>query len=179
MDNFVGEIRLFAGYFAPVGWLVCDGSDLKISEYDVLFSLIGTLWGGDGKTTFKLPDLRGRVAIGSEKGVGLAYHRVGDTGGEETVRLYAAAMAGHTHALKVSVGPATTSVPTNAVFAATRSPTAPAGREGLAYCKEVGNVRTLAAETIEAVGGGQPHNNLMPSLALNYIIATSGIYPSE
>jgi len=179
MENYVGEIRLFAGNYAPQGWLLCDGSELQMSEHEVLFSLIGTLWGGDGKKTFKLPDLRGRVAIGSEKGVGLTYHRVGDTGGAEYAILYQHGLPAHTHALNASMGPATTNVPTNAVFAATRSPTAPAGREGLAYCKEGNEDRTLAGETIASVGGGQPHYNLMPSLALNYIIATSGTYPSE
>ncbi|SCW45351.1 phage tail protein [Ancylobacter rudongensis] len=179
MENYFGEIRLFAGDYAPDGWLLCDGRVLRISEYEILFSLIGTLWGGDGNQTFKLPDLRGRVVIGSGTGVGLAPRSIGEAGGEETVRLYAHAMPGHTHALKVSQGPATTNVPTNAVFAATRSPTAPTGREGLAYCKQVNDDRTLAAETITSVGGDQPHFNVMPSLALNYIIATSGTYPSE
>lgn len=177
MDAYIGEIRLFAGSFAPRGWSFCDGSSLTVRSNEALYSLIGTTWGGDGRT-FNLPDLRGRLVVGSGQGPGLSSYAIGQRAGEESVRLYEHAMPAHTHALMVSKAPAQSTVPTGAVFAATACSTAPAGNEGLAYAKAVGDDRPLAPETISTVGSGQNHDNMMPSLAINYIIATAGLYPS-
>ena len=178
MDPYIGEIRLFAGTFAPQGWSFCDGRSLSVQNYEALFSVLGTRWGGDGRTTFNLPDLRGRVVVGSGQGPGLASYAIGQRAGEESVRLYEHAMPAHTHALMVSKNPAQSKVPTNAVFAKTACSTAPAGREGLAYAKSEGDDRPLAPETIAMVGSGEPHDNVMPGLAINYIIALQGFYPS-
>lgn len=179
MENYVGEIRLFAGSYAPAGWLFCHGQTLRIPEYQILFTLIGTQWGGDGKSTFNLPDLRGRVVVGSGEGPGLTSRSIGQTGGDVEVKLLQHAMPGHTHALMVSTKPAESKVPTSAFFAKTASPTAPAGNEGLAYATAVGSDRPLAPETIVPTGSSAPHENRMPSFAINYIIATRGTYPSD
>lgn len=178
MDPYIGEIRLFAGTFPPRGWSFCDGSSLTVQNNETLFSLIGTTWGGDGRTTFNLPDLRGRVVVGSGQGPGLASYALGQRAGEETVRLYEHAMPAHTHALMVSKNPAQSKVPTNAVFAKTACQTAPSGNEGLAYAKAEGDDRPLAPESNATVGSGEPHDNMMPCLAINYIIALEGLYPS-
>jgi len=160
---YVGEIRLFAGNFAPAGWAFCDGSLHAISENETLFQLIGTTYGGDGQSTFALPDLRGRIPLHQ----GNAYV-IGETGGAETVTLTASAIPTHTHALMASADPASARVPTNAVFG--RGP-------GAIYASEFTGV-ALAAQSVSAVGGSQPHDNFQPYLCMNYIISLFGIFPT-
>jgi microcystin-dependent protein len=162
---YVGEIRLFAGNFAPAGWLFCEGQLLAISENDVLFSLIGTTYGGDGQNTFALPDLRGRVPAHNGSGFTLA-----QSGGVEQVTLTQGQIPAHTHALL-----ATTSI---------ASDTNPAGRIP-AQASTFDPYQTasansaMAPQSISGTGGSQPHNNFQPYLCLNFIISLFGIYPSQ
>ena len=161
---YVGEIRMFAGNFAPAGWMFCDGQQLPISENETLFQLIGTTYGGDGQTTFALPDLRGRVPIHQGTGFVLA-----ETGGVETVTLTVAQMPGHDHPLSASTANASASGAGGNVLAQTPTYT-PYGAFSPAS--------PLHGSAIEAVGGSQPHDNLQPYVCLNFIISLFGIFPS-
>ena len=161
---YIGEIRIFAGNYAPQGWAFCDGSLLSISEFDTLFNLIGTTYGGDGQTTFALPDLRGRIPV--HQGAGFV---LGQSGGAEAVTLTTAQLPAHTHLPQAQSTPATSRAPGGnvwAVTAATRYSPAPLAS-------------TLDAGAIQAAGGGQPHDNLMPGLCVNFIISLFGIFPSQ
>lgn len=165
---FVGEIRLFAGNFAPAGWELCTGSLLPIAQYDTLFNLIGTTYGGDGQSTFALPDLRGRVPLHQGSGAG-ATRIIGETGGTETVTLSVAQLPAHSHALRASSAAATGGTPGGAVLAATSI---------ASYGPGTPNI-PMSAAAFPAEAGSQPHENMAPYLALNYIIALFGIYPSQ
>lgn len=171
-ECFIGEIRLFGGNFAPVGWAFCDGSLLPIAQYDALFALIGTTYGGDGQTTFGLPDLRGRVAIHQGQGPGLSFYTMGQQVGVESVTL-TSAQAGHSHTLMASSAAAVVgdTNPTSKVPAAIGA--------GMLYSTGSGAPVGMAAAMVGSAGGSQPHENVMPSLVLNYIIATEGIFPSR
>lgn len=162
---YVGEIRMFGGNFAPAGWALCNGQTMSISENDVLFNLIGTTYGGDGQTTFNLPDLRSRVPIHQSSN-----DVIGATGGQETVTLTQAQIPSHSHQLLGTNNPTTSSVPTNNVLAAT----------GQTPAYEAGAVpnRVLNSASLPAVGGSQPHSNIQPFLAINFIISLYGVYPS-
>lgn len=168
MSNpYVGEIRLFAGNFAPLGWMLCAGQLLPISEYETLFNLIGTTYGGDGEQTFALPDLRGRVPLHQGTGVGGTYV-LGQAAGTETVTLQPQHLPVHTHALIASTAAASGATPAGAVLAATTVASYDSGAA----------TTTMAGTALGAVGGAQPHDNMAPSLAVNYIISMFGIYPS-
>jgi microcystin-dependent protein len=161
---YVGEIRIFAGNFAPAGWAFCDGAVLPISEYETLFNLIGTTYGGDGQTTFALPDLRGRFAVAAGNGPGLSPVVLAETGGVNTVTLTAAQLPAHTHPIGASTGPQTSNRPTGAYQGTGNSyRTTP---------------DTTAAGT-DTAGGGAAHENRPPFLAINYIISLFGVYPSQ
>lgn len=163
---YIGEIRLFAGNFAPAGWMFCEGQLLPISENETLFQLIGTTYGGDGQSTFALPDMRGRLPIHQGNGFILA-----ETGGVEEITLTANQIPSHNHQMLASTQPATTSVPQGAVFAEP---------EVDLYNDEGGTPDTaLHAASIGAVGGNQPHTNMQPYLCVNYIISLFGIFPSQ
>lgn len=170
MSNpFVGEIRIFAGNFAPLGWTFCDGSLQSIAQNTTLFALIGTTYGGDGQQTFALPDLRGRVPIHQGAGPGLSQRTIGESSGSETVTLTAAQMPVHTHALQASSALANGSAGSAGVLAATAvniygngPPTTP-----------------MATQAVTPLGGGQPHENMAPFVAINYIISLFGIFPSQ
>ncbi|AFD27229.1 phage tail protein [Deinococcus gobiensis] len=168
-DPYIGEIRMFGGNFAPEGWQLCNGSSLSISEYGVLFQLIGTTYGGDGQTTFKVPDLRGRWPVhqGSLAGVSTP---LGQAAGSESVPLLLSQMPSHTHALKATASAATTANPTGATLAQTT----PASL----YLDDNPGV-SLAGQALGMAGGGQPHENRSPYLAVNFIISLYGIYPSQ
>jgi microcystin-dependent protein len=163
---FVGEIKMFGGNFAPAGWLFCEGQLLAIGDNDTLFALIGTTYGGDGQTTFALPDLRGRAPVhaGSSGGPGLTPRLLGEQGGEEAHSLTQSEMPPHAHGGHASSGDQTTNRPAGAyparggVYASSQDTTTGPG---------------------EQVGGGQPHANMQPYLGLNYIIAVEGIFPSR
>lgn len=158
---FIGEIRLFAGTFAPAGWSFCDGSLLPISGNETLFQLIGTTWGGDGQSTFRLPDLRGRVPVHAGNGVVL-----GESFGVEQVTLTTSQVPAHTHALLASGQPATASSPVGNHFAQAEDPL---------YAPAPANVSLVTTTT---AGGGQPHDNRQPYLGLSFIISLFGIFPS-
>jgi len=176
MTPYVGEIRMFAGNFAPSGWFFCDGSILSISEYEVLFTLLGTTYGGNGTTTFALPDLRGRIPVGVGQGQGLSNYNLGQIAGSETVTLTAANLPSHGHSLNASTSIATTATPgTGVVFAKT-----PATYLGYLSPTAAGaSAKTLAPASVTNSPGGQPHNNMMPGVCLNFIISWQGIYPSQ
>ena len=159
-DPFYGEIRIFGGTFAPVGWAFCDGSLLPISEYVELFTLIGTTYGGDGQTTFAVPDLRGRAIVSQGQGPGLSNCVIGQAGGTETVTLVAAQIP--PHGIATSASPSTSRRPKQALA------------KGGAYAP-------LASATgaMHLVGGSQGHPNMPPFLTLNFIICLFGIYPSQ
>lgn len=161
---YVGEIRMFAGNFAPAGWAFCDGQLLPISENDTLFQLLGTTYGGDGESTFALPDLRGRLPIHQGNGFVLA-----ETGGVEEVTLTVSQIPAHSHALLASTATGNQINPEGQVLAASFNVTpyindAPSGN--------------LAAAAISAAGGSQPHTNMQPYLCVSFIISLFGIFPS-
>jgi microcystin-dependent protein len=166
---FVGEIRLFAGNFAPAGWAFCDGSFLPISENDTLFNLIGTTYGGDGQQTFALPDMRGRVPVHQGQGPGLSPRVIGQPGGSEAVTLSAAQLPSHSHALNATTAAANASASITGLPAAASTTTfygsAPGGPD-------------LAPQALVASGGSQPHNNVAPFQVVSYIISLFGIFPS-
>ena len=168
-DPYIGEIRIFAGAYAPSGWAFCEGQLLPISTYDVLFSLLGTRYGGDGRTTFGLPDFRGRLPMHQGQGPGLSPHALGDRVGVESVALTAANMPAHAHPL-AATGAATRSSPNGARYGDTGA--------NATYVDTTPNAAFDAAAHVSA-GGGQPHTNLMPSLCVHFIIALEGIYPSR
>lgn len=165
---FVGEVRIFGGNFAPTGWAFCDGQLLSIVSNTALFSLLGTRFGGNGTTTFGLPDLRGRTPIGSGQGPGLTTRIAGQAMGSESHTLTTPETPAHTHALRAASSNGTTDRPAGQVMARSAA--------GIPHYGPTADVN-LAAAAVGTSGGGQPHNNMQPYLTLNYIIALQGIYP--
>jgi microcystin-dependent protein len=169
MDAFTGEIRLFAGTFAPMGWTTCEGQLLAISENDTLFALIGTTYGGDGTTTFALPDLRGRVPVHQGQGPGLSNYTVGQSGGAETVTLTTQTLPSHSHALLASSAGGSSNNPQGNLLA-----------DGPAAAHiEASPNASLAPPSVTAAGGSQPHENRMPYGTVMYIICLYGLFPSR
>lgn len=169
-EPFVGEIRMFAGNFAPRGWAFCDGQLLAVSQNDALFSLLGTIYGGDGRTTFGLPDLRGRIPIHAGTGPGLSNRRLGAKSGSEAVTLTVNQLPSHTHSMQATTNSSTTASPTNNVLAKTATFDA--------FTSDTPTIN-LNTASISSVGGSRSHTNLMPALCINFIIALTGIYPSR
>jgi microcystin-dependent protein len=171
-EPYIGEIMMFAGNFPPNGWAFCDGQLLSIFQNQALFSLLGTYYGGDGQTTFALPDLRGRLPMhtGSGPGPGLSPRSLGESGGVETVTLAATQMPAHTHSLQIDNANGTTSSPVGALLARD-----PAGTP--AYGVNANGA--LSAQAVASAGGSQAHQNMPPFLAINYCIALQGIYPPQ
>lgn len=169
---YVGEIRLFGGNFAPAGWGFCDGSLQPISENETLFQLIGTTYGGDGQSTFALPDLRGRVPVHQGSGPSGTI-AIGQTGGTETVTLTTQQIPVHNHTM-LATSTGQTSSPQNAFFATMASTQAGANAYGAAPV-----TTPLVATSILATGGSQPHENMQPTLFISYIISFFGIFPSQ
>jgi len=169
---YVGEIRMFAGNFAPAGWMFCDGQLLPISENETLFNLIGTTYGGDGQSTFALPDLRGRVPIHMGQGPGNTYI-LAENGGQESVTLTTQQIPIHTHpALCSSGGGSPSSDPAGGIW------TTSDALQYLLNGAPTGNMATGNVLTTTPAGGSQPHENLSPYLCINYIISLFGIFPS-
>lgn len=157
MDPFIGQIILFAGNFAPEGWLLCDGSTLPIPAYTALYSVIGTTYGGDGSRTFNLPDLRGRFPTQQGSGNGLSAHSLGEAGGAETVTLTVNNLPAHTHSIAGATGAASgtlKAIDTRATAA-----------------------KVLDPDEVQPTGGNAPFQTLSPFLALNFIICVNGTYP--
>lgn len=169
---YVGEIRLFAGNFAPVGWALCQGQLIPISENDVLFNLIGTTFGGDGQETFALPDLQGRVPVHQGQGPGIqGSYLHGQSHGVESVTLTPQQMPVHDHALLATTGGGSASSPRDALLAST-----PAGDR---YVRDQPTQPLKLAQTVAPVGGSQPHDNMPPFVTINYIISLFGEFPSQ
>ncbi len=180
MDEYLGIIKLFAGNFAPKGWMYCNGQILNINQNTALFSLLGTTYGGNGTTTFALPDLRGRAAIGQGQGGGLQNYNLGQTGGSESVTLLAQQMPTHNHILAASSADGNTNVPTNALLAKGTATTGGGDAADMnTYLTNGGATTTLANTSINAAGGSQAHENRSPYLALGYIICVNGLFPSR
>jgi microcystin-dependent protein len=165
MTPFVGEIRIFAGNFAPAGWMFCEGQLLPISENETLFNLIGTTYGGDGQSTFALPDLRGRLPLHFGNGFTLA-----ETGGAETITLTVSQIPAHNHALLASTTGGDQVSPLGNVPASSFNVTP--------YINDVAN-GNMAASAVSPTGGSQPHNNFQPYLCVDFIISLFGIFPSQ
>lgn len=171
-DPFVAEIRIFAGNFAPRGWAFCDGQLMPISQNTALFSLLGTTYGGDGRSTFALPNLQGSVPVGGGQGNGLSYYELGEVGGSATVTLLPSEMPAHTHVANGSTNVGSQAKPNGGIWAA------PGAARGLAvYSATPGSSPTMNPAAFAPSGSGLPHNNMPPFLALNFIIALQGIYP--
>jgi microcystin-dependent protein len=169
-EPFVGEIRMFAGNFAPVGWAFCDGQLMAISENDALFALLGTTYGGDGQVTFGLPDLRGRIPIHAGAGPGLSPHQLGAMGGAEQVTLTTNQLASHTHTMRASSQNSTQTSGQNSVLG---QPTS------IDIYRVTAPDTNLAGGAISFVGGSQSHQNEQPFLCVHFIIALFGIFPSQ
>jgi microcystin-dependent protein len=169
-DQFVGEIRYVAFNFAPKGWALCDGQLLPINQNQALFTLLGTSFGGDGKTTFALPDMRGRVPVGTGEGLGLTNRNLGDQGGQESVTLTIAQMPMHRHNLMASTATANTTAPGGDALA--NSSTTPV------YSTGTTNV-AMKSTSVNTAGKNQPHENMQPFLGMTCIIALQGIFPSQ
>lgn len=172
MEPFLGEIRLFAGNFAPYQWALCNGQLLPIQQYTALFSLLGTNYGGNGTTNFALPNLQGRTPIHQGQGPGLTPRAVGDADGQASVMLSLSEMAAHSHAAQASNG-STQGAPVNAFWGGQT------GREAAKYYGSGTPNAPMAPTLIGAAGGTQAHNNYSPYLALTYIIALSGVFPQR
>jgi microcystin-dependent protein len=171
-EPFIGEIRLFGFPRVPTGWLACDGQLLAISQYDTLYAVIGTIYGGDGVQSFKLPDLRGRVPIGQGQGPGLPSYQLGQPGGEDGHTLIETEMPSHSHALMSSTVTSEIPTPGPTVHLATAS-------TGYLYAPvaDAAPYSTMAA-SIGPAGESVPHNNIMPTVVGNYCICYAGIFPS-
>ncbi|MFO0043233.1 MAG: phage tail protein [Pseudomonadota bacterium] len=172
---YIGEIRMFAfgTRGAPSGWQACDGSLLPISEYDALFALVGTTYGGDGQTTFAVPDLRGREPIHQGQGAGLSNYVIGQRAGTETVTVLPTQMPAHTHTLVTTTAAASSLTPGTTLL-----PGSVSGDNF--YLSDVTGATAVAmsAQSTSLAGGSQPHENCMPTLTVQYCIATQGIFPS-
>jgi len=176
MEGTLAEIRLFAGNFGPRGWAICQGQILSIDQNTALFALIGTIYGGDGQTTFALPDLRGRVPVGVGQGPGLPYYDLGEMSGNPTITLLVSNIPSHTHAMTASAdGPTPNTASGNSLASQSR---ANGGTMPNAYAAGATSPVAMASQT-SASGGNQPFSIMQPYLGLNYIICMEGFFPSR
>lgn len=166
---YVGEIRMFAGNFAPAGWFFCEGQLVSISENETLFQLIGTTYGGDGQSTFAVPDLRGRLPVHQGNGPGLSSRVIGETGGTEEVTLTTAQIPAHTHPLLSNNAVANSPNPSNNLLGLSTQVNM--------YFDDTPS-QSLNAASVSGVGGSQPHFNMQPYLCISFIISAFGIFPS-
>lgn len=167
---FIGEIRMFAGNFAPAGWMFCDGQTMPISQNDTLFVLIGTTYGGDGESTFNLPNLQSRVPMHFGNGPDGVTYQMAEAAGVESVTLTMQQIPNHTHALLGSSAAATAGNPTSQVLAKSGQ---------VQYMIEGDGILAMNANAITPVGGSQPHENCQPFLCVNYIISLFGLFPQQ
>jgi len=171
---FVGEIRLFGFPRIPTGWLACNGQLLSIAQYDVLYAVLGTTYGGDGQTTFAVPDLRGQLPVHKGSGPGLTPRALGQFGGKETVTLLASQLPAHTHSLHA------TTVVANAAAPGTTSELGALSNDVMYATDIIGtNPLVMGASSVSETGGSQSHDNVMPTQTVSFCIAYQGIYPSQ
>ena len=170
MDPFVAEIRIFPFNFAPKGWAWCNGQLLPLSQNTALFSLLGTTYGGDGKSTFALPDMQGNAPMHPGQGPGLSLHDLGETGGSETVSLLESEIPSHSHAVNASGGDGTTGIPAQQLVA---------NGVGVNMYTTTLTATQLNDNALSPAGGDQPHNNMQPYLTLNFCIALQGVFPAR
>jgi len=170
-DPFVAEIRIFPFNFAPPGWAWCDGQLLPLSQNTALFSLLGTTYGGNGKSNFALPDLQGRAPMHPGQGPGLSLHDLGETAGSETVSLLESEIPSHSHGLLANINPSNLSAPSAGATAYSRS--AP----GTAYKATTTGIVNFNGNALAPAGGDQPHNNMQPYLTFYFCIALQGVFP--
>jgi microcystin-dependent protein len=163
-DQFVGEVRVFGGNYAPQGWVLCDGGLLPISQYSTLYAVIGTAYGGDGQTTFGVPDLRGRIPVHQGPG-----YQMGQTGGVEQVTLITAQLPQHDHVMQASTGTGSSASPTGNLWAQIPAKL---------YTTQAPNA-VMDTSAIAQTGLGQAHENMPPFLSINFIIAVEGLYPAR
>lgn len=171
-EPFIAEVRIFAGNFAPRGWAFCDGQLLPISQNTALFSLIGTTYGGDGRTTTALPNLQGRAPMHPGRGPGLTDRRLGQSGGVETVTLTEAQMPSHAHPVGSTASRSSSPTPVDNSFNVSVGDTA-------YQTATSSNLTPMADSMVGNTGGSQPHNNMQPFLTISFIIALVGLYPSR
>jgi microcystin-dependent protein len=169
-DPFVAEIRIFPFNFAPKGWAFCDGQILPISQNTALFALLGTVYGGDGKSTFALPNMQGNAPMHPGQGSGLSPHDLGEMGGSQFVTLLESEMPAHSHIVSVSVQDGIEPSPTQQDFAK---------GQGINMYAAPGTLTQLAFQAIAPAGGSLPHNNMQPYLTLNFNIALQGVFPAR
>lgn len=172
-EPFLAEIRIFAGNFAPRGWAFCNGQLLPIAQNTALFSLIGTTYGGDGRTTTALPNLKGRAPMHPGRGPGLTARRLGQRGGTETVTLTEAQMPSHTHTARAADELPDDNDPANEYVARA------GGRGSSLYAADSSSLGSMKNNVLSNAGGSLAHNNIQPFLAMNFIIALVGLYPSR
>jgi microcystin-dependent protein len=171
-DPFVAEIRIFPFNFAPTGWAFCDGQLLPISQNTALFSLLGTVYGGDGKSTFALPDLQGSAPMQPGQGQGLSLRDLGEIGGTESVTLLQSEIPFHTHVMNVSIDDADVRIPaSNRALAKSAN--------GNIYTTTTPANAIMAPQALSPAGGSLPHNNMQPYLTLNFCIAMQGVFPQR
>ena len=172
MNPYIGEIRMFAGNFAPRGWAVCNGQLMSIAQNTALFSILGTTYGGDGRTTFALPNLQGAAPLAAGQGPGLSDRSLGESGGEASITLLGPGLPSHTHAAQCDGSAGNQVGPGNNVWAL-----ACAARGEHMYASSAGTSPAMHAQAIAPAGGNQPHNNMSPYLVVTFIIALEGVYP--
>ena len=173
-DQFISEIRIFAGNFVPSGWALCNGQLMPISLNTALFSLLGTTYGGDGKTTFALPNLQGSTPLGAGQGPGLTLRDLGEIGGEQTVTLLDSEMPAHSHTAQASTAGGVNS-PAGAAWGESKLGKTPLN----VYAASGANNVLMSPLALSIAGGSQPHNNMPPYLCLTFIIALQGIFPAR
>jgi len=174
VDPFIGEIRMFGFGRAPSGWLPCDGRTVPISQYDSLYTLLGTTFGGDGEQSFGLPDMRGRIPVHRGRGPSLSNYDMGAMSGDEAVTLTVPQLGAHTHVFQASKVAGTLPAPAKTAVLAGLTPNQMYQPDGPSP-----PAAPLAPTTVTPTGGGAPHNNLAPTLSVNFCIAFEGIYPSQ
>jgi microcystin-dependent protein len=176
-EPYVGEIRMAGFNFAPVGWALCNGQLLSISQNPVLFTLVGTTYGGDGQVTFGLPNLQGRIPINQGQGAGLSPYAIGQSGGSETVALTAAQLPQHGHSLQANTDAAVSANPTANYLARASIPSMPSA--GVPVYAAASPAAAMNAGAIANSGASQPHDNMMPFQCVNFIISLFGIFPTQ
>jgi microcystin-dependent protein len=171
MDPFIGEIRMFAGNFEPVGWAFCNGQLLAIQQNTALFALLGTFYGGDGRVTFALPNLQERIPLQAGQGSGLSRYDLGQSGGQPAVTLLQGEMPTHSHGLSANSSTGTTGLASSSAI--------PAVSSGPPIYRQSARIVPMNPASLMPTGAGQPHNNWQPFLVVNFIIALQGIFPSR